>query len=94
MTRARWALTSSTRHPISSCRCATVAHETALGFDVPTLHWSVPDPVDGGAEAFADVFEELTERIERLARALLPPPDILQRPPVPEPLTPRAKDLP
>jgi ArsR family transcriptional regulator, arsenate/arsenite/antimonite-responsive transcriptional repressor / arsenate reductase (thioredoxin) len=70
------------------------AHESAVGFDVPTLHWSVPDPVDGGAEAFTAVFEELTDRIERLARAVLSPPHVQQGPPVCEPRPPDSKELP
>lgn len=47
------------------------ANESALDIDAPTLHWSVPDPADGGPEEFAVVFELLAERIDRLARAVL-----------------------
>lgn len=47
------------------------AYESTIEFDVPTLHWSVPDPVGGGPEAFTSAFEELTDRVEWLARAVL-----------------------
>jgi ArsR family transcriptional regulator, arsenate/arsenite/antimonite-responsive transcriptional repressor / arsenate reductase (thioredoxin) len=50
------------------------AYESPLAFEVPALHWSVPDPVSGNAEAFASVFEDLSERVDRLARALPPRP--------------------
>jgi len=34
----------------------------------PSLHWSVPDPVEvGTATAFRHIFKDLTERIDRLA---------------------------
>lgn len=46
------------------------AHESDLTVDAPTLHWSVPDPADGGPEEFALAFELLSERIDRLARAV------------------------
>jgi ArsR family transcriptional regulator, arsenate/arsenite/antimonite-responsive transcriptional repressor / arsenate reductase (thioredoxin) len=49
-------------------------YESPLAFEVPSLHWSVPDPVRGNAEAFASVFEDLSERVDRLARALPPRP--------------------
>lgn len=47
------------------------AHESHPDTGAPRLHWSVPDPADGGPEEFAGVFELLTERIDRLARAVL-----------------------
>ncbi|WP_211262162.1 helix-turn-helix domain-containing protein [Nitriliruptor alkaliphilus] len=47
------------------------AHESDLDIDAPTLHWSVPDPADGGPDGFAAVFELLSERIDRLARAVV-----------------------
>jgi ArsR family transcriptional regulator, arsenate/arsenite/antimonite-responsive transcriptional repressor / arsenate reductase (thioredoxin) len=46
------------------------AHESPITFDAPLLHWSVADPVGGGPEDFARTFQDLTERIDRLARAL------------------------
>jgi ArsR family transcriptional regulator, arsenate/arsenite/antimonite-responsive transcriptional repressor / arsenate reductase (thioredoxin) len=60
---------------------------------VPTLHWSVADPVEGGVEAFAAAFVDLTDRIDRLARAVLSS-DVRRGPPAAEPGTPRSKDLP
>lgn len=46
------------------------AHESALDFDAPMLHWSVPDPADGGPDDFILAFALLSERIDRLARAV------------------------
>jgi len=47
------------------------ARESGLPFDVPSLHWSVPDPVaDGRPAAFAAAFDEISGRVERLATAL------------------------
>jgi len=46
------------------------AHESARNLDILQLHWSVPDPVGGGADAFSRTFDRLSERIERLARAV------------------------
>jgi ArsR family transcriptional regulator, arsenate/arsenite/antimonite-responsive transcriptional repressor / arsenate reductase (thioredoxin) len=43
------------------------AREGGLPFDVPTLHWSVPDPVGGGDGAFDAAYRELAARIEVLA---------------------------
>jgi protein-tyrosine-phosphatase len=44
------------------------ARETGVPFDAPMLHWSVPDPVpDGRARAFAAAFDEIADRVERLA---------------------------
>lgn len=43
------------------------ARERGLPFDVPTLHWSVPDPVGGGAAAFDAAYRELAARVEVLA---------------------------
>jgi ArsR family transcriptional regulator, arsenate/arsenite/antimonite-responsive transcriptional repressor / arsenate reductase (thioredoxin) len=43
------------------------AREAGLPFDAPTLHWSVPDPADGGAEEFEAAFEDLATRIDVLA---------------------------
>jgi ArsR family transcriptional regulator, arsenate/arsenite/antimonite-responsive transcriptional repressor / arsenate reductase (thioredoxin) len=46
------------------------AHEQhADPADVPRLHWSIPDPVGRGDEAFEAAFGQLSERIDRLARA-------------------------
>jgi ArsR family transcriptional regulator, arsenate/arsenite/antimonite-responsive transcriptional repressor / arsenate reductase (thioredoxin) len=46
------------------------AHESARHCDVLQLHWSVPDPVGGGADEFSRTFDLLSERIDRLARAV------------------------
>jgi ArsR family transcriptional regulator, arsenate/arsenite/antimonite-responsive transcriptional repressor / arsenate reductase (thioredoxin) len=43
------------------------AHEAGVPFDVPTLHWSVPDPSTGDRCAFEAAFEELADRIDVLA---------------------------
>jgi protein-tyrosine-phosphatase len=43
------------------------AHEAGPPFGAPMLHWSVPDPIDGGPEEFAAAFAELAARIEVLA---------------------------
>lgn len=43
------------------------ALEAGLPFDVPRLHWSVPDPVDGAADAVARAYDELEARITWLA---------------------------
>jgi ArsR family transcriptional regulator, arsenate/arsenite/antimonite-responsive transcriptional repressor / arsenate reductase (thioredoxin) len=43
------------------------AHEAGLPFVAPTLHWSVPDPIDGGPDDFAAAYAELAARIEILA---------------------------
>jgi ArsR family transcriptional regulator, arsenate/arsenite/antimonite-responsive transcriptional repressor / arsenate reductase (thioredoxin) len=45
------------------------AHEAGPPFDVPTLHWSVPDPSTGDRQTFEAAFTELAERIEALATA-------------------------
>jgi ArsR family transcriptional regulator, arsenate/arsenite/antimonite-responsive transcriptional repressor / arsenate reductase (thioredoxin) len=46
------------------------AHESPLTFEAPLLHWSIADPVGGGPDEFTRAFEDLTDRIDRLARAL------------------------
>lgn len=43
------------------------ALEAGLPFDVPRLHWSVPDPVDGGPGAVDQAYGELETRITWLA---------------------------
>lgn len=46
------------------------AHESGLPFDVPSVHWSVPDPVRAGTvAAFRSAFARLAERVDRLAAA-------------------------
>jgi protein-tyrosine-phosphatase len=46
------------------------AREAGLPFDVPSIHWSVPDPVTGGTvEAFRSAFGEISARVDRLASA-------------------------
>ncbi len=47
------------------------AREAGPPFDVPSLHWSVPDPgADGRPVAFAVAFADISGRVERLAVAL------------------------
>jgi len=41
-----------------------------LGRDRVNLHWSLPDPAQGGADDFRNAFNDLTPRIGRLADAL------------------------
>ncbi|GGI08973.1 arsenate reductase/protein-tyrosine-phosphatase family protein [Egicoccus halophilus] len=48
------------------------AHESALPFEVPSLHWSVPDPAAGGHDDFLQTLEDIDGRVDRLARALAP----------------------
>jgi ArsR family transcriptional regulator, arsenate/arsenite/antimonite-responsive transcriptional repressor / arsenate reductase (thioredoxin) len=48
------------------------ANETDATFSAPRLHWSVPDPVPGDHEDFVRAFELLSDRVDRLARALPP----------------------
>ncbi len=43
------------------------ALEAGLPFDVPRLHWSVPDPVDGGSAAVTRAYDELEVRVTWLA---------------------------
>jgi ArsR family transcriptional regulator, arsenate/arsenite/antimonite-responsive transcriptional repressor / arsenate reductase (thioredoxin) len=43
------------------------AREGGLPYDVPTLHWSVPDPAAGGEATFEAVFAELRARVDVLA---------------------------
>jgi protein-tyrosine-phosphatase len=46
------------------------ARETGPSFGVPALHWSVPDPVARrGLTAFRSAFNEIDQRISRLAVA-------------------------
>jgi ArsR family transcriptional regulator, arsenate/arsenite/antimonite-responsive transcriptional repressor / arsenate reductase (thioredoxin) len=47
------------------------ANEAGLPFDVPRLHWSIPDPVGGGRRAVEAAYEELTTRITWLAAGRL-----------------------
>jgi ArsR family transcriptional regulator, arsenate/arsenite/antimonite-responsive transcriptional repressor / arsenate reductase (thioredoxin) len=52
------------------------AYETSLASGRPVdLHWSVPDPVRVGTDsAFEAAVVEITARVDRLGRALAPPP--------------------
>lgn len=43
------------------------ANESGLPFSVEHRHWSVPDPVGHDRTAFAAAYQQLTDRIERLA---------------------------
>ena len=45
------------------------AREAGIPFDVPMLHWSVPDPVVGDRRHFEAAFDELAARVEALAAA-------------------------
>ncbi|MFP4636734.1 MAG: ArsR family transcriptional regulator [Nitriliruptoraceae bacterium] len=45
------------------------AHERGPAPAAPSLHWSVPDPVGGGAAAFEAAYERLSLRVDRLVRA-------------------------
>lgn len=45
------------------------AREAGPPFDVPTLHWSVPDPADRPAAAFRAAFADIAERVDRLTGA-------------------------
>lgn len=47
------------------------AHEATLDVNVRQLHWSVPDPIGGGPAEFSRTYDLLTERIERLAHAVV-----------------------
>lgn len=42
------------------------ARESGLPWAVPQLHWSVPDPADGGRATFERAFVEIQERVGRL----------------------------
>lgn len=46
------------------------AREAGLPFDAPALHWSVPDPVAGGAEEFEAAYVALAARIDLLAASV------------------------
>ena len=47
------------------------AREAGLPYEVPSLHWSVPDPgADGRPIAFTEAFSDISSRVERLAVAL------------------------
>ena len=44
------------------------AREAGVPFDVPALHWSIPDPVAAGTTAaFHAAFADLSNRVDRLA---------------------------
>lgn len=45
------------------------AHETALAGTALRLHWSVPDPAEGGPADFEAAFTEISRRVDRLAAA-------------------------
>lgn len=50
------------------------ANEAPLPFDVPRLHWSIPDPVGHGRRAVEAAYDELTIRIAWLAAGRLQEP--------------------
>jgi ArsR family transcriptional regulator, arsenate/arsenite/antimonite-responsive transcriptional repressor / arsenate reductase (thioredoxin) len=60
------AITSAPDLVVSVC---DRAREAGLPFDVPTLHWSVPDPIEGGPREFEAAYGQLATRIELLAAA-------------------------
>ena len=43
------------------------ARESGLPFDVPLVHWSVPDPAGGKRRDFEQAFALIAERVDRLA---------------------------
>lgn len=43
------------------------ARESGLAFDVPLLHWSVPEPADGDRAGFERAYDIIGHRIDRLA---------------------------
>lgn len=43
------------------------ALEAGVPFDAPRLHWSVPDPGDGDRNGFEAAFDEIAQRVGRLA---------------------------
>lgn len=43
------------------------AHESGCFPGAPTLHWSIPDPADGGRDDFERAFAQIAERVDRLA---------------------------
>ena len=46
------------------------AREAGPPFAVPMLHWSVPDPIDGGAQEFEAAYLQLAARIDLLAASV------------------------
>jgi protein-tyrosine-phosphatase/DNA-binding HxlR family transcriptional regulator len=46
------------------------AHEQRLVVEAPRRHWSVPDPIDGDHRTFAAAYDDIADRVERLATAL------------------------
>lgn len=48
------------------------AREAGVPFEVPALHWSVPDPIEGGPQDFEHAYRQLAMRIELLAASLVP----------------------
>lgn len=46
------------------------AREAGLPFDVPLLHWSVPNPSEGGIGDFEQAYAQLSRRVDRLAEAV------------------------
>jgi ArsR family transcriptional regulator, arsenate/arsenite/antimonite-responsive transcriptional repressor / arsenate reductase (thioredoxin) len=46
------------------------AREAGPPFTAPTLHWSVPDPIDGGPAEFEAAYLELAARIDLLASSV------------------------
>lgn len=46
------------------------AREAEIPFDVPLLHWSVPNPSGGRLGEFERAYQQLSHRIDRLAQAV------------------------
>lgn len=46
------------------------AREAGIPFEAPHLHWSVPDPSNGGVDAFEEACDDLARRVDRLVRAV------------------------
>lgn len=46
------------------------AREAGLPFDAPVLHWSVPNPANGGLDDFEAAYGQLSRRVDRLAGAV------------------------
>ena len=58
------AITSAPDLVVSVC---DRAREAGVPFDVPALHWSLPDPIEGGPQDFEAAYGQLATRIELLA---------------------------
>lgn len=57
--------------PVLAVSVCDRAREAGLPFDVSLLHWSVPDPSDGGIGEFERAYAQLSRRVDRLAEAVV-----------------------